>query len=405
VACGVTAVSFTRREPPRKRLRAVRILHVVTRFAAGGSERNVAQLIAWQIEDGHQVDLALGAGPDVVALPPSVRLIVLPALVREVRPHLDLAAVRGLRAISREGRYDVVHTHQSKAGIIGRLAAGGTGPFILHTVHATSFGRDHSRGVSEALRRMEAYCATRTDVMICVGDELRLAFLRNGVGVPRQYRVIRSPLQVDLFAQARLTTADQRKAILADLRIPDDRPILLTAGALEPRKRTAMLVKLLQPMLSARRVQLVIAGEGPERTAIEGIVASAKLDGVHLVGHVTNMPQLLAASRVLVHTSQAEGVSQVVIQALLAGVPVVATRVTGLHEVANAPIVEVPVSGRGFSTAVEEALSAPVRHVPLQAFESWRLANVRHEYERLLEDLMSSHPKATRSRRGLDGPL
>lgn len=389
----LTAATFMPPIPPMGRLRTVRILHVATRFAKGGSERNVAQLMAWQIEDGHEVDLVLGARPGVAAVPSGVGLIVLPALVREVRPHLDIAAIRGLRAITRKGRYDVVHTHQSKAGILGRLAAGGVGPFIIHTVHGTSFGPDRSRVASEAFRRVEAFCATRTDMLVCVGDELRLQFLRAGVGVPRQYRVIRSPLQVDSFAQARLTTTDQRKAILADLRIPDDRPILLTAGALEPRKRTAWLVKLLRPLLSAERVRLVIAGEGPERAAIEGMVASAKLEGVHLVGHVPNMPQLLAASRVLLHASRAEGVSQVVIQALLAGVPVVATSVTGLHEVANAPIFEVPVSGTGFSAAVDEALSTPVRQVPLDAFESWRPANVRRAYERLLEEVQSRHPR------------
>jgi glycosyltransferase involved in cell wall biosynthesis len=201
--------------------------------------------------------------------------------------------------------------------------------------------------------------------------------------------VIRSPLDVEAFSKARRTTPDERTAILARLGIPDDRPILLTAGALEPRKRTAWLVKVLHPLLSARRVRLVIAGEGSERAAIEDMIAKANLDGVHLVGHIANLPQLLAASRVFVHASQAEGVSQVVMQALLAGLPVVATKVTGLHEVANAPIWEVPDSGIGFSAAVLDSLSTPVRQVRLEAFRSWRPVTVRLAYERLLQELMS----------------
>lgn len=180
--------------------------------------------------------------------------------------------------------------------------------------------------------------------------------------------MIRSPLEVDAFASARHTTENERAAILADLRVPDDRPILLTAGLLEPRKRTAWLVKALLPLLSARTVRLVIAGEGRECAAIENVVATEGLDGIHLVGHVTAMPHLLAASRVLVHSSQAEGVSQVVLQAVLAGVPVVATEVTGLREVADAPIWEVPALGEGFSAAVVEALSGrPTRSLSLRS--------------------------------------
>ena len=350
----------------------MRILHVATRFVRGGAERNVAQLMAWQAEDGNSVDLVVGAVGDGSLMPPSAGQIVLPALVREVRPHLDLKAVRALRTIVRSGRYDLVHTHQAKAGIVGRLAAQGGAASIVHTVHASTFGPDHSRAVSAAYRWIELYCAARTDVIVCVGNGLREEFIRAGVGDPRRYLVIRSPLDVDAFARVRQTTTLERTGILADLGVPGDLPILLAVGALEPRKRTAWLVQTLQGLLSSRRARLVVAGDGPERKAIEALVANRGLDTVHLLGHVSDVPKVLAVSRVLVHAWRAEGVSQVVIQALLAGVPVVATEVAGLREVPDAPIWEVPTSGAGFVEAVEAAIVSSGSHVPLHAFDSWR---------------------------------
>jgi len=95
---------------------------------------------------------------------------------------------------------------------------------------------------------------------------------------------------------------------------------------------------------------------------------------------------------VLVHASRAEGVSQVVVQALIAGLPVVATDVTGLREIAGAPIRTVPASGDGFVAAVMRSLAEPVAAVPLDAFESWRPEKVRREYAMLLGELV---PKAT----------
>jgi len=371
-----------------------RILHISTRFAKGGAERNTAQIMTWQVEAGHQVFLAVGPDPDPTIVPAGVKVIEFPELVREVRPVADLKAIQRLRFLTLRGRYDLVHTHNSKAGVVGRLAAAGTASKIVHTVHGTSFGSDHSRAVSEAFLRIERYCAARTDVMICVGDELRTEFLKAGVGRPEQYRVIRSPVEVDSFARARSMASDERRSILARLGVPEDRPILLMVGALEPRKRSAWIVNILRPILSARRARLIIAGEGPEQGEIEETVWRSRLDGVHLVVHITEMPQLMAASHVLVHASRAEGVSQVVIQALIVGLPIVATDVTGLREVAGAPVRAVPVSGEGFVSAVTHALAEPVAAVPLDAFESWKPANVRRAYEQLLESLLPGDPQA-----------
>jgi len=273
-----------------------RILHVATRFAKGGAERSTAQVMEWQVEAGHSVTLAVGPNPDHAIVPRGVTVVEVPALTREVRPQADLAAIRRLRSLILNGSFDLVHTHNSKAGVVGRIAASGMRPRVVHTVHGTSFGPAQPQVVSEAFRWVENYCAHHTDIMVCVGDELRTQFLNAGVGRPEQYRVIRSPLEVDSFARARSIGSGERSAILRRLCVPDDRPVLLIAGALEPRKRSAWLVNILGPILAAGRARVVLAGDGPERSKIEAAVRHSRLVGVHLVGHVADMPELMAAS-------------------------------------------------------------------------------------------------------------
>jgi glycosyltransferase involved in cell wall biosynthesis len=351
----------------------MRILHLVTRFLAAGTERNIVGLVRWQRAQGHEVHLAVGRDSDEANLPGDIPIHRVAALVRPVRPHLDVLARWQINSLLVKSNFDVLHTHQSKAGVLGRHAARGKVRATLHTVHMSSFGPGYAPLASAVFKATERYCARFTDTIICVGLELRDSYLRASIGHRSQYRVIRSPIDVERFSAARTVTEPERAALREHFGVRPGARVAVAIGALETRKRQALIVGQLCALLRSGGLDLLIAGQGPELRALEQLGDLLAPNGLRLLGYVERIPELLSIADVLVHASTAEGVPQVVIQALAAGVPVVATDVIGLREVPGAPIHIVPADGAGVASAVEDVLAGPrPSPVPMKALESWQ---------------------------------
>ena len=97
----------------------MRILHVVTRHRRGGAERNVLHTAMWEVRHGHDVHLAVGQDSILDEIPPGLSVHVIDRLVRSVSPSADLDAYRAIRLLVSTVGFDIVHTHQSKAGVLG----------------------------------------------------------------------------------------------------------------------------------------------------------------------------------------------------------------------------------------------------------------------------------------------
>lgn len=336
----------------------------------GGAERNLLHFAAWQQRAGAEVHLAVGCDSDISNVPGDLPVHVLPHLVRNVDPVADLLALLELRCVVRSGRYDIVHTHQSKAGVLGRLAARGGGRRLVHTVHMMSFGPGYGRLQGAAFRTAERFCAEFTDVIVCVGEDLKREYLRAAVGREPQFMVIHSPIDVAGFVAVRDMPAGERLRRRAQHEL-DSRPVLLAIGSLEKRKRVSLLIQALAPLLVSGAT-LLVAGDGAERRNLERQASMNGLAGrVRFLGHVADVAGVMALADVLVHGATTEGVSQVVIQALAAGLPVVATEAPGLREIPGAPVLIVPQDGGGLLDAVRTALIEPATPPPLEALRPW----------------------------------
>lgn len=365
----------------------MRILHVETHHRWGGTERNLLHTAEWQQLRGHEVHLAL-MGADGSCLHPvpagELRVHKVPgaATLRDHRGHV--LAMRELGRLVRRWQFDVVHTHKSTSGILGRLAARGHARAIVHTVHMASFGPGYPRTASGAFRAAERYCARFTDFIITVGHDLRDRYLGAGIGEASQYRVIRSPIDLEPFIAARSMPESERAQLRSSLGLSPDASTLLAAGLLERRKRHELMLKRLRPLLARGAAQLIIAGEGPEKGALRSLSRELGVAGsVRLLGYRRDLPALFAISDTLVHTSRVEGVPQVVIQALAAGVPVVASEVEGLREVPAAPLTIVARDARDLAAAVESSLDRQASE-PSDASElaEWSVECVETELER-----------------------
>jgi glycosyltransferase involved in cell wall biosynthesis len=354
----------------------IRILHVATRHRLGGAERNLLYSASRELDRGFDVHVAVGTEQLRENFPARVHLHRIPELVREVSPVADYHAVSNLRGIMRAHKFDVVHTHQSKAGALGRAAASGVVPHVVHTVHMASFGPAYGRARSALFLRVERHLAAATHQFIFVGSDLRRRYITAGVATPGRSVVIRSPItELQSLLELRALRHQSREAARVAIGVPAERRVILMVGALDPRKRHALVIEHLAPLLRQRQSQLVIAGDGPERGSLMQLCTCLGIERhVLFLGPVDNVIPLFAAAEVFVHASTLEGVAQAIVQALAAGVPVVATEVDGVREAApDGPhVFVVPPDGRGLLGTVMGRLIEPgCQPSPRRLLEQW----------------------------------
>ena len=269
----------------------------------------------------------------------SIQLTIEPALVREVNPARDLLALVHLTRFIRRGRYDIVHTNSSKAGILGRWAAWlASTPVIVHTVH----GWGHHERQHPLVRRiyilLEQVTQRVTAKLIVVSPRNTEKGLADHIATADKYITIRSGIELDRFREP----ARPREAVRAALSIPPDVPVVGMVTRLSPQKAPLDFVAT-AAQVAARRpaVHFVVVGDGPQRTEVEARVAGLGLaDRFHLTGLRSDVPDLMHSFDVFALSSLWEGLPRVLPQAMAAGLPIVATAVDG-----NAEAVSDGVSG------------------------------------------------------------
>ena len=257
-----------------------------------------------------------------------VRVHLEPALVRAVHPWKDLVALLRLWRFFRRGRWEIVHTHSSKAGILGRLAARLAGvPIIIHTAHGWGFTPEQRPPVFRFFVWAERICARISDVIIVVAEEDKKDGLALGIGSVDQYRLIRSGIEVEAYRDVPVTREQARAA----LDLPADAFVVGSVGRLATQKAPLDLVDGFALLARARPdARLVLVGDGPLRRQVEEHVAAGGLSGrVHLLGLRSDVPRILRAFDVFALTSRWEGLPRVFPQAMAARLPIVATRVDG----------------------------------------------------------------------------
>jgi len=312
------------------------IVHLVTRLLRAGSEENTTETCRWQAEAGHKVTLVHGreADPWWQDNPvPGVDLMEIPELVHPLDPLADLRALSALKATYRQLQPDVIHTHQSKAGILGRLAARAVPQAVVaHGIHIVPF-----EGVSRAKRTFyigaEKLAARRTDVFIGVSEAVGHAYVAAGIIRRGRVHCVRSGMDLGRFRNAGLP--DDWRALLG-VRRGNVRPrVALMLAAFEPRKRhVAFLQAFARAADTLPDLKLLLAGAGPEETRVRQEVQRLGLqDRVVFCGHRADPEALLALADVSVLTSEREGLPRVVVQSIAAGCPVLVNDMPGIDEV------------------------------------------------------------------------
>jgi glycosyltransferase involved in cell wall biosynthesis len=380
------------------------VAHVITRLIRGGAQENTLYSVIGHGRNGrYEADLVTGPtwgteGSLVgMAEEHDVRMKLVPSLLREINPVLDPVALTHLATLFRRGGYDIVHTHSSKAGILGRVAARMARiPIIVHTVHGWGFNERQSETVRRAYVRLERHCARFTDALITVTPRMNEKGLRFGVGEEAQFVTIRSGIEIDRYANP-----DRDRASMRDeLGIPPDAPVVGSVMRLSPPKAPHVIIEATGDLLAVHPdLRVVIVGDGTQRAKVEALIAKLGLEErVILTGLRTDVGDLLGAFDVFVLPTYWEGLPRVIPQAMAASLPVVASDVDG-----NAEIVEPGVNGllvppddrAGFARAILEILDDPATarrmgEAGRQAAEAFDVDRMVADIEALYDGLLAS---------------
>ncbi|HEY0010172.1 MAG TPA: glycosyltransferase family 4 protein [Tepidisphaeraceae bacterium] len=321
----------------------MKIVHIITRLIVGGAQENTLLSCEGQHALGHEVTLITGppAGPEGSLLERAqasgYRMEIDANLIRAVRPAVDYRAYRGLVQRLRELHPDIVHTHSSKAGIIGRWAAHqankrGAKAKIIHTIHGLAFTASTRKSVNAAYRWLERRAAPITDRIVCVATDMAAQSLAAGIGRPEQYVTVYSGMDTQPF----LSPPVPRDEVRQSLGIAAGDVVVGTIARLFHMKGHDDLLALAPALCRAHpHLKFLWLGDGLLRPQFERQIAEMNLQNRFiLTGLVppTRIPELVNAMDILVHPSRREGLARALPQGQLAGCPVVTYDIDGNRE-------------------------------------------------------------------------
>lgn len=350
----------------------MRVAHVITRLILGGAQENTLLTVEDLVRD-HGDDVLLITGPaeghegdlfERVARN-RVRLQLVPELRRAIRPWSDANAYRRLKRIFRTFAPEVVHTHSSKAGILGRAAAHDHGvPAIVHTIHGLPFHPYQSRWKNALYKAAERWGARHCHRIISVADAMTRQALAAGVGRPEQFVTIPSGLEVESFLYALQPRTDVRRELGYG---PDDIVVVKVARLFELKGHDDVVEAAAKAVAIEPRLRFLFVGGGRwESRILEHIRQRNLLSYFQLTGLVPpeRIPELLAAGDIVVHASYREGLARVLPEALLTQRPVISYDVDGAAEVVRpgqTGILVPPKDVAGLTRAILELAADPER--------------------------------------------
>lgn len=351
------------------------VIHIITRLDNGGSAQNTMLTVLGHDRTQYEPVMIAGhpgswdAQGGMAATEEQCRrlekerisCVIVPSLVRQISPWKDFCVLWRLVGILRTTRPAVVHTHTSKAGVLGRVAAWLAGvPVVVHTPHGHVFYGHFGPVKSGVFLQVERILCRVTTALVALTSAERDDHLERAVGRADRFAVIPSGIDVERFRRARVGG----RQVPLGFNCPADATIVGSVGWLTDIKGHRVLVEALSSLKDEYpKLHVVIVGSGGQHDALLAQADSLGLrDRIHLIGHRDDVEQCLAGMDCFVFPSLNEGMGRALIEAMAAGLPVVASRVGGIPAIVrheeNGLLVAAGDS-RALSDAVRRLLADP----------------------------------------------
>ena len=319
----------------------MKIVHIITRMILGGAQENTLFTCEGQhLDPNNEVILitgpAIGREGELVerARECGFQVIMVDEMRREINPWLDFLTLRSLTRHLRELQPHVVHTHSSKAGILGRMAAQKAKvPVVIHTIHGPAFHPNQMWIKNAFFIALERYATRKSDKILCVADAMSQQAIDAGVAPADMFVTVRSGMEVEHFRDSPRHREEMRRK----LGFEQDEIVVGKIARLAHLKGYEFMIELAQNLCPRYpNLKFMFIGDGALHDSLQQQAQESGIgDRIVFTGLVpaTEIPACISAMDILVHTSLREGLARVLPQALISGKPVVSFDIVGAREV------------------------------------------------------------------------
>ena len=316
-------------------MKKIKVAHIITKLELGGAQQNTLYTLKHLNREKFETILISGKGGVLdreAFLSLMNRVFFIGELVRKINPLFDFIALIKIWHLLKKEKINLVHTHSSKAGILGRWAAKLAGvSYIVHTYHGFGFNDYQKwpvRWLFIGIERISAYITTK---LVVVSGENTKKAMANKIGKKNQYVVIHSGIKIKEVSFNPIIRKEKRK----EFGFRDEDFVVGMIACFKPQKDPISFV-LLAHKVSAYlpQAKFLLVGDGLLRPSIEKLISKLNLqEKIKLPGWRRDISLLLQTFDIMVLTSLWEGLPRVFLEAMVLGVPIVATRVDGATEV------------------------------------------------------------------------
>jgi len=308
-----------------------RVLHIITKLELGGAQKSTLEILSNLDRNKYKIFLISSDGllADEARKIDALEVKLLPSLKREINPIFDGWAFVDLYRFIKENKIDIVHTHSSKAGILGRWAAYLAGvKIIIHTIHGWEFHERQNRLIKWLFIGLERLTAKITTQLIAVCRADIEKGLNYNIGARDKYRLIYYGIDYGAFNNAPSLKRNS-------LGLKEDTFTIGMIACFKPQKAHSDFIKAASLIAKEMpNVQFLLVGDGVLRPKItQQIERHGLRDRFILTGWRRDIPQLLSILDTIVLSSLWEGLPIILLEAMAAGLPVVATNVGGVSEI------------------------------------------------------------------------
>ena len=320
--------------------RKIKVAHIIARMITGGADENTLFTVQGLNKDRYEVDLLMGEEFDKSIFDKvknnNFDIIQIKGLKWKLNFLHDPIVLIKLIKLMRKNHYDIVHTHTTKAGILGRIAGRIAGvPVIVHGLHGSTFEAFDSWLLNWLLFLFERLTGRFTDAYISVSGVLSEKYVERRIGKKENYHTVYSGMQLETFYGVRGKIDCGKKQRELGISVEDF--IIGNVARLETRKGHKFLIDAFKNVVEKQKnshVKLLIIGEGNKRKILESYVKELNLENkVIFTGYREDVEELMAMMDIFVLTSLREGLPRVLVQAAAVGMPSVAFNVDGVPEI------------------------------------------------------------------------
>lgn len=359
-------------------MRKIKVVHIITRFDKGGSAENTLLTVLGLNKEKYSILLIKGSSLESemsdeeslavseslkIAEENNIKVINLPFLVRKIAPLTDLRALFTLFKILRKERPDIVHTHTSKAGFLGRFASFlARVPIIIHTPHGHVFHSYFGPTLTKIFVIAEKISSLITDKIITLTNRERDEHIERRIAPLNKFITIHSGVDLDRFMNLNINIKKKKK----ELNIPQDYCVIGTVGRLVPIKGHKYLVSAAEMIIKEfPKTVFIFVGDGFLKPILERHSEALGIrKNIIFTGWRKDVPEILYLFDILVFPSLNEGMGRVMVEGMSLGKPIVASNVGGIRDLIEDGKNGILVPPRD-SNALRKAISRLIRNKKL----------------------------------------